>query len=173
MEALAAANRPREVVAAAGAWLGDALRPYGFRWMPSGLRLQRTVGGLVHQVHVQPSKYNRTGTLVRVGTMLKIRDPALVCWRRAHPERVMGDGDGVVGHLLGYASGRANGYLYGEPEDGDHDLTEPAERERRLATFVAMFCNGVFRRSCEIPAAQRRRPRRSGGRLPVVGRHFS
>src|SRR5882724_2449995 len=104
---LTAAHRPREVVAAAGMWLGDALAPDGFRWVPSSLRLQRAVDGLAHQVHVQPSKYNRTGTLVNVGTMLNVRDPALRRWRRAHPQRVMQDDDFVCGHLLGYASGRA------------------------------------------------------------------
>jgi hypothetical protein len=144
VEALAAARQPRDVVAAAGAWLGEVLGPHGFRWIPSSRRLQRTVAGLVHQVHLQPSKYNRTGTSVWVGTTLNVRDPALAGWRRAHPDRVMGDGGFVVGHLLGYASGRANGYLYGDADDGDLDLTEPAEREGRLAAFVAMFREGVL-----------------------------
>jgi hypothetical protein len=54
------------------------------------------------------------------------------------------DDDFVCGHLLGYASGRSNGYLYGDAEDGDIYLTEPAERERRLEAFVAMFGNAVL-----------------------------
>jgi hypothetical protein len=141
---LTAARRPREVVAAAGMWLGDTLAPYGFRWVPSSLRLQRTVDGLAHRVHVQPSKHNRTGMLVHVGTMLNVRDPALREWRRTHPQRVMRDDDFVCGHLLGYASGRANGYLYGDADDGDIDLTEAAERESHLEAFVAMFRNAVL-----------------------------
>jgi hypothetical protein len=131
-------------MAVAGRWLGDTLAPYGFRWVPSSLRLQRTVEGLALQVHVRPSKHNRTGTLVKVGTMLNVRDPASRDWRRAHPERVMRDDDFVCGHLLGYASGRANGYLYGDADDGDIDLTESAEREWRLEAFVAMFRNAVL-----------------------------
>jgi hypothetical protein len=50
----------------------------------------------------------------------------------------------VVGHLLGYASGRANGYLYSDADDGNLDLTEPAEREHRLAALVAMFREAVL-----------------------------
>jgi hypothetical protein len=39
--------------------------------------LQRSAGTLVHQVHVQPSRHNRAGRLIKVSTTLNARDPAL------------------------------------------------------------------------------------------------
>jgi hypothetical protein len=119
------------------------LQVEGFGWIAMASRLQRTAEALLHQVHVQPSKYNRTGKLLKIGTMLNVRDPALPRWRRRHPELVHSNDDYVCGHLLGYASGRANGFVYGEPADGDVDLTDPATREDRLRRFVAMFRNSV------------------------------
>jgi hypothetical protein len=83
-------------------------------------------------VHLQPNGHNRKGTFVKVGTMLNVREPALARWRRAHPDRVMSFSDFVCGHPLGYASGRANGYLYGQSQDGDINLTDPALRKPRL-----------------------------------------
>ena len=131
-------------MAAAGIWLGTALEADGFQWMSRSLRLQRRLGTLRHQLHIQPSKYNRTGKLVKVSTILNVRDSRLSIWRRAHPDLVVNDGDFVCGHLLGYASGRANGYFYGSPEDGDIDLTDPLDREAQLQTFVAMLRNSVL-----------------------------
>ncbi len=141
---LAAHDVPRDVVAAAGAWLGAALESDGFQWMPTSLRLQRRLGTLRHQLHIQPSKYNRRGKLVKVSTILNVRDSTLSTWRTAHPDLVVNDGDFVCGHLLGYASGRANGYFYGSPEDGEIDLTDPLDREAQLQTFLAMLRNSVL-----------------------------
>nr|BFE56419.1 hypothetical protein GCM10020063_009450 [Dactylosporangium thailandense] len=64
----------------------------------------------------------------------------------AHPYLVGGpaDQDLVCAHLLGYASGRANGYVYGDASDGDIDLAEPVERAGRLQRFVAMVREGVL-----------------------------
>jgi hypothetical protein len=135
---------PREVVRAAGVWIADRLRPDGFVWLPSQLTLQRSLGTLRHQIHMQPSKYNRRGGPVTVQTMLNVRDTALRRWGRLHQDLVLVEGDYVCGHPLGYGAGRANGYLYGEYEDGEIDLSVPAERERRLAAFVRMVREAVL-----------------------------
>lgn len=120
--ALTDCARPRDVVQAAGRWLDEAMAPSGFGWLPRPLKLERRAGTLVQQIHVQPSRGNRAGKLVVAG-------PAdeLVC-----------------GHLLGYASGRANGYLYGDAENGDIDLTDPGQRRKRLAAFVAVLSEAVM-----------------------------
>lgn len=144
-EDLTAAVQPKAVVIAAGEWLGRALEPDGFRWIPSRMRLERRIGILVHQVHLQASRYNRADQMVRVGTMLNLRDGVLRKWRRGNQEFVVPPADDFVcGHLLGYASGRAGGYLYGTAPDGDIDLTDPVMRRQRLETFVDMFRQAVL-----------------------------
>jgi hypothetical protein len=133
------------VVAAAGDWLGVALASSGFAWIPQGKCLQRQAGTLVHQVHLQPKRCNRQGQTIEIGTMLNVRDPALKAWRRANAKCVRQPADDYVcGHLLGYASGRANGFLYGDAEDGDVDLTDPAQRKHRLEVFASMFRAAVL-----------------------------
>ncbi|MDR6319584.1 hypothetical protein [Actinoplanes couchii] len=142
---LDAAVRPADVIAAAGAWLGAELAPSGFVWVPRSKRLQRQVGTLVHQVHVQAYRGNRAGQAIRIGTMLNVREVALRSWREANLGRVMEPVDDFVcGHLLGYASGRSNGYVYGDAKDGDVDLTDPAQREMRLRAFATMFHEAVL-----------------------------
>lgn len=144
-EDLAAAVQPKAVVIAAGEWLGRALEPAGFRWIPSRMRLERRVEALVHQVHLQSSRYNRADQLISVGTMLNVRDVVLRKWRRGNQESVLPPADDFVcGHLLGYASGRAGGYLYGDAPDGDIDLTDPRMRRQRLETFADMFKQAVL-----------------------------
>ncbi|MCW6005244.1 hypothetical protein K1W54_11715 [Micromonospora sp. CPCC 205371] len=54
------------------------------------------------------------------------------------------DRDLVCAHLLGYAAGRANGYLYGDAADGDLHLTDPASRERTMTALVAIVREGVL-----------------------------
>ena len=142
---LTAFTRPRDVVAAAGDWLGAALAPSGFGWLPRPRRLQRRVGTLVHQVHLQPGRHNRAGGPITVTTMLNVREPALREWRRANDHRVVPPiDDFVCGHLLGYASGRTGGYRYGSPEDGDIDLSDPVTRRQRLEAFAVMFRQAVL-----------------------------
>jgi hypothetical protein len=99
---------PREVVLAAGHWIGQQFREDGFEWLPSRMTLQRPVGTLRHQIHLQPSRYNRRGGSIKVQTLLNVRDAALRRWGRTNPDRVVRPGDYVCGHPLGYASGRAN-----------------------------------------------------------------
>ncbi|GAA2584366.1 hypothetical protein GCM10010435_72790 [Winogradskya consettensis] len=109
------------------------------------MRLERRVGVLVHQVHLQASRYNRADECVRVGTMLNVRDGVLRKWRRGNPESVVPPADDFVcGHLLGYASGRAGGYLYGDASDGDIDLTDLRMRRQRLEIFADMFRQAVL-----------------------------
>jgi len=140
-----APEKPRHVVTAAGRWLGDELAPSGFRWLRGSSRLERRASTLVQQIHIQPSRHNRAGLLVKVGTMLNVRDPDLLGWRRQHPDLVVHPAnDFVCGHLLGYASGRANGRFYGDATDGDIDLTDPSQRVSRLAAFAAMLREAVL-----------------------------
>jgi hypothetical protein len=144
-EDLTAAVKPKAVVIAAGEWLGRAWEPAGFRWIASRMRLERRVGALVHQIHLQASRHNRADQLVRIGPMLNVRDGVLRKWRRANHESVVPPADDFVcGHLLGYASGRAAGYLYGDAPDGDIDLTDPMMRRQRLETFADMFRQAVL-----------------------------
>jgi len=143
---LVSARRPRDVADAAGAWLGDALAGQGFRWLGADRSVQRLTGGLVQRIVLQPSSRNRAGKLISISTHVTVRDPDLRRWRMARPHLIVppADSDLVCGHLLGYASGRANGYLYGDARDGDIDLTEPAERPARLAQFVGMVQQDVL-----------------------------
>jgi hypothetical protein len=143
---LLVAGRPRDVVGVAGSWIAGALAAHGFHWLAKTRVIQRRVGGLLHEIALRPSSYNRAGKLIAVCTYVGVRDPALRRWRLMHPHLVAPPGhhDFVCGHLLGYASGRANGYLYGDAEDGDIDLTEPAERPSHLQRFVAMVREGVL-----------------------------
>jgi hypothetical protein len=75
-----------------------------------------------------------------------VSDPTLRRWRLQHPDLVAAtpDRDYMCGHLLGYAAGRANGYLYGGATDGDLELAEPASRKQTLAAFVATVREGVL-----------------------------
>ena len=100
----------------------------------------------MHRISLQPSSYNRTGGLLWISTYVGVHDPALQRWRLAHPQLVGGAGDYdlVCAHPLGYASGRANGYVYGDVPDGDIDLAELAERVARLQRFVTMVRESVL-----------------------------
>ena len=144
VEERSAALAPRDVVLTAGDWIGEQFREDGFKWLPRGLTLQRSVGDLRHQIHFQPSKYNRRGGSIKVQTMLNVRDVALRRWRQTNPDLVIQQGDYVCGHFLGYASGRANGYLYGDYEDGEIDLTNPSERERHLSAWASTVREAVL-----------------------------
>ncbi|MHA4950688.1 hypothetical protein ACX27O_25500 [Micromonospora sp. SD19] len=108
--------------------------------------MQRQVGGVVQQVALQAGSYNRAGGLISISTHVVVRDPGVRPWRLAHPHLVAepADHDFVCGHLLGYASGRANGYLYGDAQDGDIDLTAPTQRVERLERLVAMVREAVL-----------------------------
>ncbi|MGC4891219.1 hypothetical protein [Micromonospora sp. DT227] len=101
---------------------------------------------MVQQVALQAGSYNRVGGLISISTHVAVRDLAVRTWRLAHPQVVAEpvDRDFVCGHLLGYASGRANGYVYGDAQDGDLDLTDPAQRVGHLGRFVAMVREGVL-----------------------------
>ncbi|QLQ40122.1 hypothetical protein [Micromonospora robiginosa] len=118
---LVSARRPRDVVDAAGAWIGDALAADGFGWLKAVRSVQRQAGALVQQIVLQPSSHNRADRLITISTHVSVRDPGLRQWRLANAGLVVppSDGDVVCGHPLGYASGRANGYRYGDAQDGD------------------------------------------------------
>jgi hypothetical protein len=153
-EELVSARRPSDVVDAAGAWIGNTLTAHGFRWLATRRSVQRVVGGLVQEIVLQPSSSNRVGKVISISTHVSVRDPELRLWRMARRHLVVppSESDLVCGHLLGYASGRANGYLYGDARDGDLDLTEPAVRAERLARFVDMVQLAVlpwFAEACE------------------------
>ncbi|WP_422742697.1 hypothetical protein ACN27B_30125 [Micromonospora sp. WMMD754] len=143
---LLAARRPRDVVDVAGSWIAEALGEHGFCWLVKSRIVQRQVGDVVQQVALQASSYNRVGGLISVSTYVAVRDPVVRTWRLAHPHVVAepADRDLVCGHLLGYASGRANGYVYGDAQDGDIDLTDPAQRVGHLHRFMAMMREGVL-----------------------------
>lgn len=144
-EELVSARRPRDVADAAGTWLGDALAGQGFRWLAADRSVQRLTAGLVQQIVLQPSSHNRARKLISISTHVTVQDPALRQWRMARPHLIVppADNDLVCGHLLGYASGRANGYLYGDAHDGDIDLTEPTRRAR-LTQFAGMVQQAVL-----------------------------
>ncbi|GIF77529.1 hypothetical protein [Asanoa siamensis] len=142
---LTSAERPRDVVTAAGRWLAEALD--GFDWLSSRRLLRRRVGALTHQVALSPSSYNRAGESIMVWTYVGARDAAYGLWRAAHPDLVTAPEvrtDLYCAHMLGYATGRANGYTYGSSEDGDIDLTDPGSRGAALEAFVAKVREGVL-----------------------------
>ncbi|MDG6104105.1 hypothetical protein Daura_12295 [Dactylosporangium aurantiacum] len=137
---LAAARRPADVVTAAGVHLGALLAGTGFVWSTRRRNLTRAEGNLTHEIPFQPSSLNRTDGTVTVSTFLILRDAGLTGWRRAHPGHCLlpEPDDWAIGHPLGYAAGRANGYVYGDFTDGELDLTAPAGRAETLAGFAAV-----------------------------------
>lgn len=100
-------RQPGEVVRAAGAWLSARLSIDGFTWLRSHGTLQRRDRDRVEQLHLQNSKWNRSGGLIEFGSMLNVRDRRLKKWRQAHPGLVVrpGDDDWVCGHPFGDAVG--------------------------------------------------------------------
>jgi hypothetical protein len=68
-----ASDTPREVVLAAGTWLGMQLLADGFAWLPGRLMLQRRHGTLRHLIYLQPRKYNRRDGQIKVQAMLNVR----------------------------------------------------------------------------------------------------
>ncbi|GAA1513726.1 hypothetical protein GCM10009827_030400 [Dactylosporangium maewongense] len=144
--ALVSARRPADVVTAAGHHLGDLLTGTGFAWSTRRRNLTRTVESVTHEVSLQPSSMNRAAGTITVQTVLILHDAALTTWRRANPGRcLVPDQDSwAIGHPLGYAAGRANGYVYGDFPDGQIDLTDPARRPAALATFAAVVRDAVL-----------------------------
>ncbi|MET8260101.1 hypothetical protein [Micromonospora sp. NPDC005205] len=49
-EELVSARRPRDVLDAAGTWIGDALAADGFGWLRAVRSVQRQAGGVVQQI---------------------------------------------------------------------------------------------------------------------------
>jgi hypothetical protein len=134
-DALSMAVRPRDVVDATGGWLAVGARRRRFPVAAAG-PADAAAGAWI----AEPSVYNRAAQSILVRTYVGVADPALRQWRIDHPGLVAAatDRDVVCGHLLGYAAGRANGYLYGDAADGDLELTEPAGRERALTALAAI-----------------------------------
>jgi hypothetical protein len=141
---LTEAVAPRDVIRAAGDWVGKQLAPEGFRWLRSQLRFRRQADGLIYEIELQPSRYNRRDEWISCQSVVLVRDPALQRWRRANPDRTISDSDYLCGTGLGYASGRANGFRYGEYSDGELDLTDPALREENLKEWLAKVRTGVL-----------------------------
>ncbi|MET7397519.1 hypothetical protein ABZS66_28935 [Dactylosporangium sp. NPDC005572] len=133
------ACRPRDVVRAAGRYLANKLDDTGFAWLERTTTLARKWNGLLQEVPLQPSSLNRATGTITAQTLLNLREPALAMWRRTNRDRCVTSGDMICAHFLGYVSGRANGYVYGDFDDGELDLTDPAARIRHLDEFVAMF----------------------------------
>ncbi|MEV0133712.1 hypothetical protein AB0H83_35270 [Dactylosporangium sp. NPDC050688] len=131
---LAALDQPAEVVGAAGEWLASRLRDDGFVWARSLAKLERRVGVRREQIHLQRSKWNRTGQLVEFGVVLNVRDGALRKWRRANPDLTScaeENDDWVCGHPLG-ALTATRGWA-------QVDLTVPASRGDQLDAFVGLL----------------------------------
>nr|BFE61046.1 hypothetical protein GCM10020063_055720 [Dactylosporangium thailandense] len=112
---------PRIVLQEAGEWLGAALAAEGFAWRPRQKALQRERDGLIQEIAFSPSSCNRTGQSVSAVAYLAARDPALRAWRG-------GGDDRYCAIAMGYASGRANGYIYGSFHDGVFEWLDPAAR---------------------------------------------
>lgn len=126
---IAELQQPGEVVRAAGAWLGLRLRAEGFVWLKSQGTLQRRDHDRLEQVHLQSSKWNRSGGPIEFKSMLNVRDRGLKNWRRAHPEQAVrsGDDDWVCGHPFGDSVGT---FLNGV------DLASPNQRIKELEKYV-------------------------------------
>lgn len=104
-------DQPGEVVKAAGAWLSAELRTEGFVWLRSLGTLQPKDQGRLEQVHLQNSKWNRSGGPIEFNSILNVRDRALKLWRQEHAHQaVRPDDDWVCGHPFGVAG-------EGEPVD--------------------------------------------------------
>jgi len=131
---LMAPDQPARVVGAAGKRLASRLSDDGFVWARSLAKLERRVGVRREQIHLQSSKWNRTGELVAFGVVLNVRDGALRKWRRANPDRTRYAGvndDWVCGHPLGV--------LTATWDQAQVDLTAPDSRGDRLDAFVGLL----------------------------------
>jgi hypothetical protein len=120
-------DQPAEVVHVAGAWLAEQLANDGFVWIKSRQTLQRRDGKRKEQIHLQSSKWNRTGEQIRFGSILNVRDGNLRAWRRANPTLTRRGDDWVCGHPFGNLTGS---FL-----DGDIDISHPDHRTARLNEF--------------------------------------
>jgi hypothetical protein len=122
-------EQPGEVVGVAGAWLAASLADEGFVWLRSRGTLQRRAGARTEQIHLQSSKWNRTGELVQFGSIVNVRDRDLRKWRRDHPDLTLNNGDDwVCGHPFGT--------IVGSYFQGEVDLSRADERLARLAGFL-------------------------------------
>lgn len=79
--------------------------------------------------------------------MLNVRDAALRRWRKTDPHLAISPGDDYVcGHFLGYATGRANGYFYGDFSDGESiwaaQLSGSRICTRSCPPSVMRYCHG-------------------------------
>jgi hypothetical protein len=131
---LSALEQPAEVIGAAGQWLASQLRGEGFTWARSLAKLERRIGVRREQIHLQSSKWNRTGELIEFGAVLNVRDGALRKWRRANPALTSYAGvndDWLCGHPLGV--------LTGVWHQGQVDLTAPAARSAQLDGFLRLL----------------------------------
>ncbi|GAA2357627.1 hypothetical protein Cme02nite_51420 [Catellatospora methionotrophica] len=139
-----ASDAPRDVIRAAGDWLATQLAAEGFAWLPSKRLLRREVDGLIQEITLQPDRYNRRGSWISAQGAIGVREPALGRWRTANASRVSSGGDYICGTALGYASGRANGFRYGDYTDGELNLTDPSQRLPKLHTWLAKVRTGVI-----------------------------
>jgi hypothetical protein len=120
-------DQPGEVMRAAGAWLSAALSAEGFGWLRSLGTLQRKDRGRLEQVHLQNSKWNRSGELIEFSSIVNVRDRVLKEWRQAHPHQAVRLGDDwVCGHQFGDVVGFV----------GNVDLTSADRRIKALENYV-------------------------------------
>jgi hypothetical protein len=140
---LQAAEKPADVVQAAGRWLADQLGLADFGWRRSDCVLQRVIGERTEQIALRGATRNRAGRQMLVELLLVVRDGDLKRWRAAHPDVVLRDDDWLVGHPLGYVAGRANGYTYGSYEHGVLDLLDPARRVDVLTSIHAVIRDAI------------------------------
>ncbi len=128
---LGSLDQPAEVIRVAGGWLAEELSGERFVWIKSRQTLERRVGKRKEQIHLQNSKWNRAGEMIRFDSVLNVRDGMLSAWRRANPDLTIYRGtndDWVCGTPLGN--------LLTTFSDGGADLTFGERRAERLGEFL-------------------------------------
>jgi hypothetical protein len=74
---------PSAILHEAGQALADDL---GFRWVKSRRAMELRNGAQVHQIQLQPSRWNQTGVATWVSPRVTVLDDRLAAWRTANPD---------------------------------------------------------------------------------------
>jgi hypothetical protein len=77
---------PKAILDAAGIWLSDKL---GWRWVKSRRWLEERRDEQVHELHLQPSVWNRTGVATSVAPRVSLYDDRVRQWRAVNPEAAL------------------------------------------------------------------------------------
>ena len=99
------AEKPKEVILAACAAIGDRLKTDGFEFHKSGPKLKRTAGDLTFEITFRSDRHNVAGRRAAVWIYANIISAKYANWARKHPHPWIRD--------LALRQGRYSGMIFG------------------------------------------------------------